>query len=65
MEVVAINRTTCMVMLEDGTMLPIQGWHHPEEKDEVDPDVATFVTFQMPNGKWSYAILSDFNSRMH
>ena len=64
-DVVAINMSTGQVLLDDGAIVPIAGYHNSEEEAEVPADQAEFVTFQFPNGKWGFALMTDFNSKMH
>lgn len=63
-EIVAINRDEGKVALDDGTILDIAGWHNSDE-GECDPDEATFVTFQLPDGSWTYAMLDWFGGTRH
>lgn len=57
----AINLGLGKVVLETDEVCDIQSWGNDEEEGECQPADATFVTFQMANGKWAYAIISDFN----
>lgn len=61
-DVQAINRSLGQVVTAKNEVCTILGWHNADD-DYVDPDIATFVTFQLPNGKYGYAILSDFNDQ--
>lgn len=59
-EVHAINRSLGQVLTTENELCSITGWHNSDD-DYVEPEFATFVTFQFPDGKFGYAILSDFN----
>ena len=59
-KVLAVNRGEGKVCVDEGTVLDIAGWHN-EDDDYVDPEDATFITFQFPNGCWGHASLKDFD----
>lgn len=49
-----------MVITLKDELIEIKGWHNADD-DQCEPDDATFVTFQFPDGKWGYVTLSNFN----
>ena len=59
-KVLAVNIGEGKVCVDEGTVLDIVSWHNAEE-DNVDPEDATFFTFQFPSGGWGFAMLNEFD----
>lgn len=63
-EILAINRDEEKVFLSDCSIVEIAGWHNADE-GECDKENATFITFQLPDGSWTYAMLDWFGGTRH
>jgi hypothetical protein len=59
-EILAINLARRELLTTDDLVLPIADIHAEDGSKLDDFEGASFVTFQLPNGKWSFVHLSDF-----
>jgi hypothetical protein len=59
----AINRTTCLAVLNDGQVIPITNWYENGEDGEPD-DATSCVCGPCNRGKWYVVDLSEMDGVM-
>jgi len=60
-EAIALNRKQKLIILTDDTVIPFASMLDADGEETDDPRECALAIIQLPNGKWSYVDLSDFD----